>query len=92
MRSYVIVYDSNDLIMCRGIYADHEKALGHLMLLMEEDAESWLENDYELTKSEDFYALESDTGYGWAREWNHKEPEICIDIHWYLLIHEEDEK
>lgn len=86
MGSYVIIYETDDLIMTRGIFSDCEKALGRLMILMKDDDNEWRENGYVLTKSDDFYDLEADTGYGWSREWDQENPEIHLNIRWYLLI------
>ena len=90
MRRYVLLYFTDDIIMTRGIFTDCEKALGRLTILMKDEDDSWRENGYELTKRDDFYELEGDTGYGWMRKWDRKDPEIHLNIYWYLLIQDDD--
>lgn len=92
MTNYIVLYETDNLIMVRGIFADFEKALGHLTILMKDDAEDWLVNNYELTRCDDFYSLEGDTGYGWTRWWDNKKSEIHLNIQWYILKCDNDDE
>lgn len=96
MTNYIVLYETDNLIMARGIFTDFEKALGHLTMLMKDEDDGWLENGYVLTKNNNFYVLEDNTGYGWAQEWDRKDTKTHVNIHlniqWRLLECDNDDE
>lgn len=87
-KNYVVIFESDDMIQCRGIYPYHE-AIGHLVCMQADSIDCWEDNGYEVIERDDFFKLEGDNGFGWHLTMRHKEPEITIHEHWYILEVEE---
>ena len=90
-KLYGIVQITNDMVIHHGIYPYHE-AVGHLICQLTDITEEWLNNEYTLTKQDDFVRLEGDTGFGWFRSFKYKKNNIIANESWYLLELPESER
>ena len=87
--NYAIVYQDEDITMCYGVYPYFE-AIGRITCKIADNISELLENDYEITKKDEFVELEADTGFGWFLEANDKDRKDRIRKEtWYLLIADE---
>lgn len=94
MKKYVIVNETDDYIICKGICEDYHKAVGVSYCRFLGCIDEWIKDGYTLEEKEEFNLLEADSGYGWFAKlihYNTDGSKITVNERWYLLIYEEEE-
>lgn len=88
-KKFVIIEESSDYILARGITDNFHEAVGKAVCILTDNEEEWIGNGYAVIESDDFFRLECDNGFGWRRVYLHSEPVIRVTESIYVLTVDE---
>lgn len=95
MKTWVIINETDDYIICRGISKDYHKAVGILYTRFTDVINDWINNNYKLLEKSEWCELEASSGYGFYAKLEHVTDngyKITINENWYLLEYEEEKQ